>query len=198
MILRRLSQSLKTQNWTAIAIEFVLLVVGVYLGIQVANWNQAQADARSGRDYVTRLARDLGEDLAGMRAQTVYYVAVLDSVRKTDALLNDPDPDPRTLVVNAYRATEITYTAPVRATWNQIVASGHLRLLSKNAAEELSRYYAFDTAQDVYRAGLASAYRQTVRLLRLGLADIDTQLSDVRRNNQRLLEGLAALEKDSP
>ena len=31
MILRRLSQSLKDQNWTAIVIEFVLLVVGVCL-----------------------------------------------------------------------------------------------------------------------------------------------------------------------
>jgi uncharacterized membrane-anchored protein YhcB (DUF1043 family) len=39
MILRRLSQSLKEQNWTAIWIEFLLLVVGVFLGIQVANWN---------------------------------------------------------------------------------------------------------------------------------------------------------------
>ncbi len=34
MILRRLSQSLKEQNWMAICIEFVLLVVGVFLGIQ--------------------------------------------------------------------------------------------------------------------------------------------------------------------
>jgi len=39
MILRRLSQSLKTQNWTAIWIEFILLVSGVFLGIQVSNWN---------------------------------------------------------------------------------------------------------------------------------------------------------------
>ncbi len=37
MILRRFSQSLKEQNWTAIGIEFVLLVLGVFLGIQVAN-----------------------------------------------------------------------------------------------------------------------------------------------------------------
>jgi hypothetical protein len=47
MILRRLSQSLKEQNWTAIWIEFVLLVAGVFLGIQVANWNQErQLDER--------------------------------------------------------------------------------------------------------------------------------------------------------
>jgi len=44
MILRRLSQSLKEQNWAAITIEFVLLVVGVFLGIQVANWNSERIE----------------------------------------------------------------------------------------------------------------------------------------------------------
>ena len=36
MILRHLVENLKQQNWTAIWIEFVLLVVGVFLGIQVS------------------------------------------------------------------------------------------------------------------------------------------------------------------
>jgi hypothetical protein len=40
MILRRLVAHLKDQNWTAIVIEFVLLVGGVFLGIEVSNWNQ--------------------------------------------------------------------------------------------------------------------------------------------------------------
>ena len=39
MILRRFAEALKQQNWTAIAIEFVLLGLGVLLGIQVSNWN---------------------------------------------------------------------------------------------------------------------------------------------------------------
>ena len=38
-MLRRLTQSLREQNWTSITIEFVLLVLGVFLGIQAANWN---------------------------------------------------------------------------------------------------------------------------------------------------------------
>jgi hypothetical protein len=40
MILRRITGHVKAQNWTAIWIEFVLLVIGVFLGIQVANWNE--------------------------------------------------------------------------------------------------------------------------------------------------------------
>ena len=46
MILRGLAKSLKEQNWTAIAVEFVLLVLGVFLGIQVANWNEDRATYR--------------------------------------------------------------------------------------------------------------------------------------------------------
>lgn len=46
-MLRRMSQALRAQNWTTILVEFVLLVVGVFLGIQVANWNEdRQLDAR--------------------------------------------------------------------------------------------------------------------------------------------------------
>lgn len=37
MILRRFAQNLKEQHWIAIGIEFVLLVSGVFRGIQVAN-----------------------------------------------------------------------------------------------------------------------------------------------------------------
>ena len=164
MILRRLSQNLKQQNWTAIWIEFVLLVAGVFLGIQVSNWNAAQADARLGREYVQRLTRDLRLDLAATSADTAYYSAVMQSVRETDELLRAADPDPRALVVNAYRATEVSFRPTVRATWDQIVSSGHLDLLPTGTIETgLSQYYAFDSGRDVYTQVAGSTYRRTVR-----------------------------------
>jgi hypothetical protein len=42
MILRRITEHVKAQNWTAIWIQFVLLVSGLFLGIQVANWNDVR------------------------------------------------------------------------------------------------------------------------------------------------------------
>ncbi len=78
--------------------------------------------------------------------------------------MREPDSDPRELVVNAYRATEIMYNPPVRATWDQIVSSGHLGLLPARAVESgLSKYFAFDTALDTYNTGRDSGYRKTVR-----------------------------------
>ena len=164
MILRRFTASMKKQDWTAIAIELVVVVVGVFIGLQASNWNAAQTDARLGTDYVKRLTRDLDENLAGTQSEIAYYDAVLKSVQQTDALLQEADPDPRTLVVNAYRATEVIYVPQQRATWDQLVSSGHLDLLPAGAVDAgLSQYYAFDDAQDFYRRGFDSAYRQTVR-----------------------------------
>ena len=39
MLLRRFVAHARKQDWMAIAIAFVLLVLGVFLGIQVSNWN---------------------------------------------------------------------------------------------------------------------------------------------------------------
>ena len=58
MILRRLAQSLKEQNWTSITIEFVLLVLGVFLGIQAANWNAVRQEHALEAEYIARLQRD--------------------------------------------------------------------------------------------------------------------------------------------
>ena len=65
MILRRLSQSLKEQNWTAIAVEFVLLVLGVFLGIQVANWNEERVERAQEKGLLVRLHEDFSEMVAG-------------------------------------------------------------------------------------------------------------------------------------
>lgn len=63
MIFRRLAQHLRDQNWSAIFIEFVLLVLGVFLGIQVANWNAQRLDQRLAQRYLDDIASDVRSDL---------------------------------------------------------------------------------------------------------------------------------------
>lgn len=38
MLLRRITQHVRDQNWIAIVLDFVIVVAGVFVGIQVANW----------------------------------------------------------------------------------------------------------------------------------------------------------------
>jgi len=45
MLLRRVIEHVKAQNWTAVGLDFVIVVVGVFIGIQVSNWNAQRAEA---------------------------------------------------------------------------------------------------------------------------------------------------------
>ena len=42
MILRRLTDSFRKQDWFTVAVETLIVVLGVFLGLQVNNWNAAR------------------------------------------------------------------------------------------------------------------------------------------------------------
>jgi hypothetical protein len=54
---------LKDQNWTAIVLDFFIVVFGVFIGIQVDNWNQSRINVQQEREYLELLIRDLNNDL---------------------------------------------------------------------------------------------------------------------------------------
>ena len=52
MLLRRVMQHVKDQNWFAVCIDFLIVVVGVFIGIQVS---AARAEAARADSYLQRL-----------------------------------------------------------------------------------------------------------------------------------------------
>ncbi|MGJ8663403.1 MAG: DUF6090 family protein [Marinicella sp.] len=63
MLLRRITQHVRNQNWFAVFIDFVIVVVGVFIGIQVANWNDARAEAVREQEVLVAILDDLKTDL---------------------------------------------------------------------------------------------------------------------------------------
>jgi hypothetical protein len=63
MILRRLTKHINEQNWFAVALDFGIVVIGVFMGIQVANWNDAQI--KKGREtvYLQGVVEDIDNDV---------------------------------------------------------------------------------------------------------------------------------------
>jgi hypothetical protein len=57
--LLRIAEHVRTQNWTAIAIDFVIVVLGVFVGIQVANLNEARVERELVRGHLGEIAEDL-------------------------------------------------------------------------------------------------------------------------------------------
>ncbi len=132
MILRRLSQSLKEQNWTAIVIEFVLLVTGVFLGIQVANWNAARIER-------TKQAMVLDAFRVDIRDYSGVFQKFSDKVNKgfaefDAALARGEKPAPFFI---RYRGSD---TAP-KSVWQVAQQSGLADLVHPSLMFEIGYYY---------------------------------------------------------
>jgi hypothetical protein len=67
MILRRVVDNLKQQHWTAVFIELVIVVLGVFIGLQVDNWNDGRRERARERAYLQGIAADLGESIESIK-----------------------------------------------------------------------------------------------------------------------------------
>ena len=66
MILQRLSEAFRNQDWFVAVIEILIVVVGIFLGLQVDDWNQQRQDRADERVFLNRLHNDilLSEELS--------------------------------------------------------------------------------------------------------------------------------------
>jgi len=62
MLLRRVIEHVKSQNWTAVVIDFVIVVV--FIDIQVSNWNETRADDIEAGNALDWLEEDFRQNLA--------------------------------------------------------------------------------------------------------------------------------------
>jgi hypothetical protein len=167
MILRRLSQSLKEQNWTAIWIEFILLVTGVFLGIQVSNWNAARADDARAQAYVGRIRANLETDLLSIQRREVFWPKVIAygkaAIRYAETGEKVEGSAWKT-VLAFYQASQLWQWGPTDATYQEMRSAGELGLIrDEKLRDTLGQYYLESGPAVDYLFKLQPEYRKIVR-----------------------------------
>ena len=66
MILRRITQHVKAQNWFAVGLDFFIVVTGIWVALMVGQW----ADERQQRSDLARAEADINNEIA-----SVYFYA---------------------------------------------------------------------------------------------------------------------------
>lgn len=131
MILRRVIEHVKGQNWTAIAIDFVIVVLGVFIGIQVSNWNAERADRVSERDYLAQLRQDLKLIEAEVRDQIDYESFQSWLAGEIGSAIDEPDADAeRKIGVGLAQLTSRRTLRVESPTFADLQSSGNLEIIS--------------------------------------------------------------------
>ena len=93
-------QHIKEQNWFAVGLDLIVVIVGIFLGIQVANWNDSLKDRADEVEYTQRIRDDLlvAQDAAARvlerRLQTYDdLIRAVNVLRGTDNTLSKAECD---------------------------------------------------------------------------------------------------------
>ncbi len=177
MILRRVIVHIRRQEWTAIAIDFVIVVMGVFVGLQVNNWNAARADEAIADRHLAEIAADLRSQLeindslyrsalARFSAVDYIYREAFDRTLPAGLRLGvedwvappvEPFPAAKTdYLLGAINLVRVTVGS--RSGFDSLISSGHLGLIAnKDLARNIQLYYdsydnLLDTGARVFRA----------------------------------------------
>ncbi len=165
MLLRSITEHVKNQNWFAVAIDFVIVVVGVFIGIQVANWNDERVRNRDSREFTARLTEDVRFEAWVYQSTIEYYDDVLANAERVVAVLEGhSELDDEALLVAAFRATQFTFSPRARATFDELSSTGRLDLIKDKALLETAiLIFEFQGYDLFFQLGNDAGYRERFR-----------------------------------
>ena len=186
MLLRRIARHVRDQNWTAIAIDFAIVVVGVYIGIQAQAWNTE----RQNRTIETQYLRSLHDQVSAMIEENTDRVAAAqDRLDALDEVLqNFEEADGNTPLglrhCQAIARSHI-YVGRIVAppTIEELLSTGRLQLI-RNSATRLAivsfsqRMEGYRQLNDDIQRDRAVLSRRHPSMIRLGLQDSENVSCD--------------------
>ena len=144
MLLRRITQHVKDQNWFAVALDFAIVVAGILIAFQITNWNEARAENNLKSLVEKRLIADfefidqeLDAAVERMERQLINMEVWRQALRRGSAVESEKES-----IINAmaYGASYPSFTSR-SATYQELQTSGQLDLIANEKFRiALSKY----------------------------------------------------------
>ena len=164
MIFKRFAANLRAQNWFAIGIELGIVVLGVFIGTWVANWNEERIERRETQRLLVELKPALHVFTDFFKTARVYYATTNAYADRAFAgWRRDPRVNDEQFVIAAYQASQIYVLALNGENWANIFGRDRLRdIEDPRVKQELTTLMTSDYAPVDIEA-VASRYREEVR-----------------------------------
>jgi ribosomal protein S10 len=165
MILRRVIAHFRKQEWTAIFIDFVIVVVGVFVGLQVSNWNATRITRDTAKIVNARLLADVRAEALSYKYLVEYYREVREYAEKTVAAVDGTAPLPdEAFLIAAYRATQIHYYTRRRAVYDELLSTGEIGLVAdKRLLDAAVLFYTTTVVDTTTEIGISADFRRIFR-----------------------------------
>jgi hypothetical protein len=164
MAIRRFREHVRRQDWFAVLIDIGIVVIGVFLGIQAANWNEARIERSEADEYRARIIANLRANEADVAARIAYYRQVRHhAIAALDSLQSNRDRSDEQFLIDAYQASQGWFRPLQQPSYDESVDSSVRRKIGEPAVRaQLSAYYQLASGFDSAALGV-TPYRDRLR-----------------------------------
>jgi hypothetical protein len=145
MILRRVIKHVRQQEWTAIFLDFLIVVVGVFVGLQVQNWNEARILATEKASAIERLQGEAENVVTYFQRMINFYDDVNSARSEAIQRLVDNDwsgADLGRMTNGLASGTLLPSAAPPRSVYDEIINTGlYSEIGDSSLRNALAKYY---------------------------------------------------------
>lgn len=164
MILKRVAKGMRNQDWFVVFIEILIVVVGIFIGLQVDEWNEASKQEATTKTYYLRIIEDLhSNDIS--RLSNVEYLqrTKQHATSALNSLANNPETLGSQFIIDLYQATQVWPYNIQRATYDELLSGNIAKTIPDVKLRlKLSNYYLqIDTAKTFLME--LTAYRENIR-----------------------------------
>lgn len=163
MVVRRIREHVASHNWFAVFVDLIIVIIGVFIGLQVSNWNAARIERGEAQLYRALIVDDLRANEQELAERLDYYSQVRAHALAAMAAIEGHAPRGEAFLVNSYQATQVSPIRMERSAYDEMIASGIAKSFAGPAVRRrLSSYYAGTTRLEeasIYSTG----YRDRIR-----------------------------------
>lgn len=151
VFLNKIAVQLREQNWFALAAELVIVVVGVFLGLQAANWNEERQERKDEEVILTRLQAETATLLELVRNEREDLQTRSDLFTQAQSVIFT-SADPRPLTPSECSAVAASHIyrreADQLPILEELLSTGRFdRLKDEGIKSQLRRYILFRDRQ---------------------------------------------------
>jgi len=163
MVFKRAAAKLRAQDWAAITIELLIVIIGVFVGIQAANWNEARAERREAERLLGELKPALHNFVNYFDTAKPYYETTSHYADVAfGGWRGDPAVTDEQFVIAAYQASQIYVLGLNGSSWTAIFGSERLPSIDDaQIRDELASLMTLNYQS--IEAELTTDYREHVR-----------------------------------
>jgi len=170
MILRRFSKHVTDQNWFAVWLDIVVVVVGIFLGMQVTEWNERRKEAIQEDEFLHRFVVDIEKHIGLMKAKMdrlkVIYEEELYILNYLQSNISEKHSNGR-LITAIYNSTSVFPYYVYNVTYDELLNSGKFNIIdSVKKRDAISIFYKDASRLDeIWNIDIENQYRLAVRAI---------------------------------